>query len=354
MIKGHKYSEVEMGNFDHDSDDEKDLHIHTKAEAEPGRTEIIKGIVMYSICSASLLLMNKMVIAVIPLHSYVSCAQFLFASVCVVLFKLFGWIELSFFDPEQAKVYMIYVFSFILGLYSNFRALETSNIETVIVFRACTPLCVSVLDYFFLGRQLPSGRSTGALLVIVIGALGYVMTDAAFAVGGISAYTWVIVWFTSLCFNMTYGKVILKSVKGGTTWDSVYYTNLLSLLPMFLFGTIVPGEWGKSQELEIEDPQHAYFLLFLSCIAGLGIGYSGWKCRSLISPTSYTLVGVINKILTVFLSLLLTDDNATMTGIFCLIFAISGSAFYQQPPLRSPPLTDISSDSDTEPLTSKK
>ena len=71
---------------------------------------------------------------------------------------------------------------------------------------------------------------------------------------------------------MTYGKVILKQVKGGSTWDSVYYTNLLSLLPMFLFGTIVAGEWTKKEQLELEAPQHAYFLLFLSCIAGLGIG----------------------------------------------------------------------------------
>lgn len=92
---------------------------------------------MYSCCSASLLLMNKMVIAVIPLHSYVtsfyvpdgnafftlascpakllililfvfqvSCAQFLFASVCVVVFKLCGWIELNYFNPEAVSFFV--------------------------------------------------------------------------------------------------------------------------------------------------------------------------------------------------------------------------------------------------------
>jgi len=346
--------------MDKDSDDDISLDVHhpnLKKSSEPGTVEIGKSIIMYSICSASLLLINKMVIAVIPLHSYVSCAQFLFASVAVVVFKLCGWIELSYFDPDAAKVYMVYVFSFILGLYSNFRALETSNIETVIVFRACTPLCVSVLDYFFLGRALPSKQSVGALLIIMIGALGYVLTDKAFQVGGLTAYTWVIVWFTSLCFNMTYGKMILKQVKSDNTWDSVYYTNILSLIPMFFFGTFVAGEFGKYEALEVEEVSRANFLLFLSCVAGLGIGYSGWKCRSLISPTSYTLVGVINKILTVFLSLLLTDDNATWTGIFCLIFAISGSAFYKQSPLRvtvEPNLDFSDEDSDTEPFKGNK
>jgi len=40
----------------------------------------------------------------------------------------------------------------------------------------------------------------------------------------------------------------------------------------------------------------------LSCIVGIAIGYSGWWCRDLISATSYTLVGVINKLLTVTVS----------------------------------------------------
>jgi len=342
-----KYSEVEMENLDRDK--HSAVHIKKDKKPEPTQMEIIKAIIMYSLCSASLLLMNKLVIAQIPLHSYVSCAQFLFASVCVILFKLFSLIDIQYFNMETAKVYMIYVFSFIIGLYSNFRALESSNIETVIVFRACTPLCVSVLDYFFLGRQLPSLRSVGALLIICIGALGYVLTDKAFEVGGFAAYTWVVVWFVSLCFNMTYGKVILKSVKSDSIWDSVYYTNLLSLIPMFLFGTVVADEYTKYQNLEIT--RHAWLLLFFSCIAGLGIGYSGWQCRSLISPTSYTLIGVINKIFTVILSLLLTDDNASWTGIFCLVFAISGSAFYKQAPLKYTPKDDFPlEDSDTEPL----
>ena len=43
---------------------------------------------------------------------------------------------------------------------------------------------------------------------------------------------------------MTYGKMVLKQVKT-TTWGSVYYTNIISLLPMFVFGSIVAGEWGK-------------------------------------------------------------------------------------------------------------
>ena len=53
------------------------------------------------------------------------------------------------------------------------KALQLSNVETVIVFRACTPLCVSFLDYYFLNRNFPSRRSILSLSLICIGAYGY-------------------------------------------------------------------------------------------------------------------------------------------------------------------------------------
>ena len=44
-------------------------------------------------------------------------------------------------------------------------------------------------------------------------------------------------------------------------------------------------------------------LLLLGCIVGTGIGYTGWWCRDKVSATSFTLIGVINKCLTVLLNL---------------------------------------------------
>jgi hypothetical protein len=35
---------------------------------------------------------------------------------------------------------------------------------------------------------------------------------------------------------------------------------------------------------------------------GTLIGYTSWSCRSLMSATSFTLVGVINKFLTILLN----------------------------------------------------
>jgi len=301
------------------------------AESRATTFDIVFYIIFYSACSSSLLLVNRMVIKVMPLHSFVSCAQFIFASGAIIGFKCCGFLDFDYLDVDKAKVYGIYVLTFMLGLYSNMRALEETTVETVIVFRACCPIVVAFMDYLFLGRAFPSCRSIFSMLVIMGGALGYVLSDKQFEVGGVMAYIWVIAWFTCLCFNMTYGKLILQQVKSQSIWESVYYNNLLTLLPMFLLG-VGAGEWDKAQHIEVENVTKTYTLLALSCVAGLGIGYAGWKCRSLVSAASYTLVGVVNKVFTVIMSLMLTDDTATSFGLMCLFIAILGSAFYQQAP----------------------
>ena len=39
--------------------------------------------------------------------------------------------------------------------------------------------------------------------------------------------------------------------------------------------------------------------LAASCIMGVGISYSGWRARSVITATTFTLVGVLNKMATI-------------------------------------------------------
>lgn len=230
---------------------------------------------------------------------------------------------------------MLYIAAFTSGIYCNMRALQGSNIETVIVFRSCTPLAVSVLDWLFLDRELPSRRSLGALVLILLGAAGYVMTDKAFLLGGLGAYFWVLLYFGLICFEMTYGKRIVSSVGMQNIWGSVYYTNVLSVVPMAALG-LAMGEHGGTPTWSL----NALVVLAVSCFIGVGISYSGWNCRSKISATSYTLVGVLNKLITVLINCLLWDQHASRAGILSLLVCIVGGALYQQAPSRSLPAAE--------------
>lgn len=91
--------------------------------------------------------------------------------------------------PQPTQPYLIYTVAFVLGVYCNMRALAHSNVETVIIFRSCTPLAVSLCDWLFLGRELPSRRSLAALLTIAAGTC-VLLDSLGFNVRGVHSFGW--------------------------------------------------------------------------------------------------------------------------------------------------------------------
>ena len=55
----------------------------------------------------------------------------------------------------------------------------------------------------------------------------------------------------------------------------------------------------------------------------------------MVSATTYTLVGVVNKFLTILLNVFLWDKHASWFGIFCVCLCLFSGMFYQQAPKRS-------------------
>jgi len=91
---------------------------------------------------------------------------------------------------------------------------------------------------------------------------------------------------------------------------------------------------GESWSLAPLFDNPAYmWVLVLSSIAGTGIGFSSWSCRSLLSATSFTVVGICNKILTVILNIMVWDKHASPFGMFSLLICLAGGIAYQQAPL---------------------
>lgn len=60
--------------------------------------------------------------------------------------------------------------------------------------------------------------------------------------------------------------------------------------------------------------------------------YTGWLCRGMVSATTYTLVGVVNKFLTVLLNVLVWDKHSTGPGLFAVCLCLAAGSLYQQAP----------------------
>ena len=163
---------------------------------------VLRSVLLFSFCSASLLIVNKATIRLIRTPSFIASIQFATATLFVLGLKWSGRAEVDDFEWSKVRCYLLYVGMFVGSIYSNMKALQFANVETLIVFRACVPLVVSVLDWAFLGRRLPSARSTLMLLLMFIGAVGYVASDREFQLHGLAAYGWVAAYFCIISIEM--------------------------------------------------------------------------------------------------------------------------------------------------------
>lgn len=218
-----------------------------------------------------MLLANKLAIEFVPSPSAVSFIQILFSAITVIAIRFSGYSSVDWFEWEKIKAYSYYVVIFVVTIYCNMKALEASNVETVIVFRACSPIAVSIIEYIFMDRELPNSRSALSLAIVAFGAIAYCLSDSQLALNGISSYSWAIIYFVLISVEMTYGKKLISSVKMESVWGPVLYCNALSVVPMFFMGL---GEGNFLLELG-RLPQLSTVgisIILFSCITGTLIG----------------------------------------------------------------------------------
>jgi GDP-mannose transporter len=298
---------------------------------EPSTGDVIFAVVFYSLCSSSMLVVNKLAMKALPAPALVSVTQLIIASAFIGGIGLTGLAEVDGIAWAKVKPFSLFVLAFATGLYANMKALAATSVGTIIVFRACCPISVALAEFLFMGREFPAPRSLLALGIVMGGAYTYVSMDSQFQLNGIAAYFWVGVWYVLICFQMAYGKALEGNVKL-SMWGRVLYTNLLSVPATIGLGLFL-GDF-EPDKLAVEITPEAVFWVLLSSVIGIAIGYSGWLCRSVCSATSYTLVGVINKVITIMITVTFIDQSASTESLVALMVCILGGTLYKQAPMR--------------------
>eukprot|EP00884_Botryococcus_braunii_P013739 jgi/Botrbrau1/22366/Bobra.0002s0043.1 len=160
-------------------------------------------IVAYSVCSSMLLILNKVAVTYIPAPSFILFCQLASCAVFVKAMSLARLVECEPLEYEKSKKFALIVFGFIGTLFANVTALKYVPVDTIICFRASTPIVIAVIEYFYLGRELPSLRSWGSLFGVFVGVAIYTAADIHFTVLG---YAWIVIWYTFAVFENGMGE----------------------------------------------------------------------------------------------------------------------------------------------------
>jgi multidrug transporter EmrE-like cation transporter len=146
------------------------------------------------------------------------------------------------------------------------------------------------------------------------------------------AYSWALAYLVSMTIDFVYIKHVVMTI-GLNTWGLVVYNNLEALL-LFPLELLIMGELKKiKHEISDESDWHSFAVVLpvgLSCLFGLAISFFGFSCRRAISATGYTVLGVVNKLLTVVINLVIWDKHSTFVGTVGLLICMLGGIMYQQ------------------------
>ena len=93
-----------------------------------------------------MLVMNKVAVHVLPAPSFVLLMQFLASWLVVKACGLCGCIVVDGLELTKLRQFFFVSLAFLACVYANIKTLQYANVETFIVFRASTPIVISLCD----------------------------------------------------------------------------------------------------------------------------------------------------------------------------------------------------------------
>jgi len=190
------------------------------------------------------------------------------------------------------------------------------------------PIVLAVLDYLFLGRELPNMRSTICLGLLLVGAVLYTLTDSGFQING---YVWIVIWYVVFCIDFAYVKFVISKVEM-STYGRVYYQSIFGSVALLLmavvtgeFNSFQPQEWGSK----------AWGSCIVSCFLGMGMSTFSYRLRAMVSSTQMAILGNVCKVITVLLNWAIWDKHASPPGLAALGLCLLAAYNYEQAPMRA-------------------
>lgn len=158
-----------------------------------------------------------------------------------------------------------------------------------------------------------------------MGSLLYAWTDDAFR---LDAYIWGIIYLIVKVADTLYTKYVVDN-EPMSNWSRSFYNNIVSLIPVGIIAISTGEPQALSDMVKLKEISIATIVLVLiSSLIGIGISVSGFMCRELVTATSFSVIGNMNKILTIILNYLVISDHANIYGLGSLFVCLLGGIWY--------------------------
>lgn len=283
----------------------------------------------YAVSSSCLVVVNKWALMAWPYSSSLTFLQFTVSWMVALVAGKIGLVEVDALDVKKMLSFAPACLIFFVAIACNMRLLQHANVDTFIVLRSLVPLLTNLTESLFLGTPLPSRQVLSTLVLIIIGAVGYVVVDDDFS---LTAYGWGAAYVGAMVTDTVLVKKVVTDVEL-KPWGLVLYNNLIAsmIYPFFILASGEYAELGNAYDSLINsDAYDVLSPVLISCVFGVAISYFGMNARKKLNATSFSVLGVVCKFATVVVNSLAWDYHSSAIGTLWMCVSIAGGILYQQ------------------------
>lgn len=300
---------------------------------------------LYMASSALMLVVNKGAVVLVPAPALLLFFQTLTSCIYVMVMRQAGKAKVKLIPERRTGIlYFIVSVSFLVTIYSNMGVLRYVGVNAFVILRCSTPLLVAGLDWVFLGRELPNGRSTLSLVGIVgcaamyvwlrVNDVSYRPTYGEYSVA--SGVFWGGAWLVIFLWDQIFIKHVVDGTKT-TGMERVLYQNSVATAILMLIALSDVDSSESSYSILFEKKWSLLDVVTVAapCIGGTMLSYAGLTVRSEITATVFTLAGVLCKLLSILINEALLNEEKNYTRLVAVLAAIGFSSMYREAPLRN-------------------
>lgn len=312
--------------------EEEDIAIEEEESHENSAWNMIKVpflAVAYCIVSVSAVFMNKIILARSGRFKGFGSVEFLMflQSILAVILLLFcRFIKLVSFplilDKERIKRIAMVNVLFVLMTLSNAYSVRLLSLPMVALLKNCQVVIVCFLESVFLHNR-PGKATIASICVIIFGSFCGSLTDLEFNLFG---YIAILVAVTASALYYVSIKVAFKDNQV-PEFSLVFYNNVFSI-PFFFFSSIKGGAMKRAFLFTLHAPPIFWFLVICSGFAGVGVNITTYLFLSATSPTSFSVLGIIKKIIQTLLGYLQWNTPTSAANIVSVCIGVLGGISY--------------------------
>lgn len=307
-----------------------------KQEKEKGGGKIIGALSLYTLCSVSMVLVNKSLASSYnnlidggALNILLVVYQAIVAVVAVEICKMMTWVEYPSFSLTTARQWAPVNILFCLMLFTSMGALQHNAVPLVTVFKNITNIFITFGDYHFFGTKVET-LVLVAFGVMLFGAVAAAWRDIHVAPLG---FFWMLANCLATAGYVLYMKFATKHIKL-SKFGMVFYNNLLCtffLLPV----AMTNGEMSRFLRSDALHTGDYFVKNFTAGFVGFFLNFASLNCVQQTGPTTYAIAGTVNKIPTIFVGYIVFDDAITLKSWVYIVISLVGGFIYSYAKIRA-------------------